>query len=94
MRTDTETGVTHAPEIYDQQGNQLTPPPSKIDLRDANALRRELACVYRDMRSGKIETQDGTRLAYVLDLIRKAFETEDLKKRIELIESTLSRRKT
>lgn len=87
------TSVKAAPEIHAQQGNSVTPTPPKIDLRDAHALRRELASVYRDMRAGRIETQDGTRLAYVLDLIRKAFETEDIKRRIELIEQTLARRK-
>jgi hypothetical protein len=93
MRIDGKTGVNGEADTYDQQGNCLNPTPHKIDLRDVHALRRELAGVYRDMRSGKIETQEGTRLAYVLDLIRKAFETEDIKKRIELVELTLSRRK-
>ena len=38
----------------------------KINLHDAAHIRREMAAIYRDMRAGKIETQDGTRLAYVL----------------------------
>jgi hypothetical protein len=93
MSTDNVLGVICDREPYEQQGIRLTPTPSKIDLRDAHALRRELGSVYRDMRSGRIATQEGTRLAYVLDLIRKAFETEDLKQRLELIELTLARRK-
>ena len=48
--------------------------------------------VYRDMRTGKIPTQDGTRLVYALDMIRKAYETEVLKERITLIEQTLKTR--
>ena len=67
----------------------LTPIPPKIDLRDAHAIRRELGAVYRDMRSGRIEAQDGTRLAYVLDMIRKAYETAILQDRIESMERTL-----
>ncbi len=37
----------HEPETYDEQGNPLdmTPLP-KIDLRDAHAIRREIAAVY------------------------------------------------
>lgn len=93
MRDDDEAGVNYSLEAFDEQGKLLTPTPPKIDLRDAHALRRELASVYRDMRAGRIETQEGTRLAYVLDLIRKAFETENIKNRIELIEQTLARRK-
>lgn len=94
MRNDDEAGVNYLPEALEGQGKLLAPTPPKIDLRDAHALRRELASVYRDMRAGRIETQEGTRLAYVLDLIRKAFETEDIKRRIELIEQTLERRKS
>jgi hypothetical protein len=69
-------------------------PPLKIDLRDAHAIRRELAAVYRDMRVGRIEPQDGTRLAYVLDLIRKAFETGVLQDRITSLESIIAARRT
>jgi hypothetical protein len=83
------------PETFDAEGNPLTPAPlPKIDLHDARAIKRELASVYRDMRAGRIETQDGTRLAYVLDMIRKAYETSVLQERLEILERTLgSRRK-
>lgn len=74
-------------DIEAGSGGELVPsPPAKIDLRDAHAIRRELGSVYRAMRSGQIQTQDGTRLAYVLDLLRRAVETSDLQDRIELIE--------
>lgn len=69
-----------------ESGGELVPSPPKIDLRDAHAIRRELGAVYRDMRAGRIEAQDGTRLAYVLDLLRRAVETSDLQDRITLIE--------
>ena len=62
------------------------PDRRKIDLRDAHALRRELASVYRGMKNGSIKSQDGTRLAYVLDLLRRSFETADLAARIEALE--------
>jgi hypothetical protein len=45
------------------------------------------------MRAGSIETQEGTRLAYVLDMIRKAYETAALEDRIELLERTLTQRR-
>lgn len=70
----------------------LTPMP-KIDLRNAEAIRRELGSVYRDMRAGRIASQDGTRLAYVLDMIRKAYETAVLADRLELLERTINPRK-
>ncbi len=86
-------GVKDCPVTVDQDGNGLTPTPPKIDLRDAQAIRREMAVVYRDMRSGKMETQDGTRLVYVLDMIRKAYETGSLAERMEMLELTLTQRK-
>jgi len=89
MSTDIEPGGNHSPEIYDQQGNQLTPTPPKIDLRDASAIRRELGSVYRDMRAKRIDPADGTKLAYVLDAIRKAYDSEVLQARLEILERTL-----
>ena len=84
-----ETGVKSIVETFDENGRLLSPTPSKIDLRDSHAIRRELGAVYRDMRSGRIETQEGTRLAYVLDMIRKAYETAVLQERIESMERAL-----
>ncbi len=87
-------GGNHGPETYDERGNPLDPTPlPKIDLRDAHAIRREIAAVYRDMRAGRIASQDGTRLAYVLDMIRKAHETAVLQDRIELLERTIDHRR-
>lgn len=65
------------------------PPVTKINLHDAHAIRRELASVYRDMRAGKVETQDGTRLGYMLNLLLRAYETSILQDKIDIIESTL-----
>lgn len=79
------------PEIEAASGNVITLTPlPKIDLRDAHAIRRELGSVYRDMRAGRIASQDGTRLAYVLDMIRKAYETAVLAERLELLERTIN----
>ncbi len=89
MNTSIETGVKQITETFDEYGNLLSPTPTKIDLRDSHAIRRELGAVYRDMRSGRIETQEGTRLAYVLDMIRKAYETAVLQERIESMERAL-----
>lgn len=74
------------------QDDKALPIP-RIDLRDAHAIRREMAAVYRDMRAGLIVMQDGTRLAYVLDLIRKALETSVLEDRLSSLEHAISRRK-
>lgn len=78
-------------------GEVLDPTPlnsiSKIRLNDAETIRMEMARVYRDMRMGRIDTQDGTRLAYVLDMVRKAHETCELQRRVEVIDQVNKMRK-
>ena len=77
-------------EVIEAASDSVIPTP-KIDLRDAHAIRRELGSVYRDMRSGRITSQDGTRLAYVLDLMRKAYETAVLEDRVITLEMETKR---
>lgn len=64
----------------------------KIDLHDSHAIRRELGAVYRDMRGGKLEMQDGTKLGYMLNLLLKAYETCDLEKKLDSIQLELKKR--
>lgn len=61
-------------------------PSPKLNLHDLEAVRREMARVYRDMRGGTIDTQDGTRLVYVLGEMRKLFELLELERRIQALE--------
>jgi hypothetical protein len=68
------------------------PAPRRDRLASLAEIRREMAKVYRQMRSGKVKTQDGTRLAYVLSMIGKLIESSDLQQRLETIEAKLARR--
>lgn len=52
-------------------------------------IRKEMAAVYRDMRSGRIDCLDGTRLAYVLDLVRKSHESTLLNNRLGALEKAM-----
>lgn len=61
-------------------------PAPRINLNDLDGLRREMARVYRDMRGGRVHSQDGARLVYVLSELRKMFEACDLEKRIAALE--------
>ncbi|MHB8391725.1 MAG: hypothetical protein ACYDBH_19460 [Acidobacteriaceae bacterium] len=85
-------GERKPPKALEPSGELVDPTPGRIYLRHAQDIRRELASVYRDMRVKKIDPQDGTRLAYVLDLIRKAYETSVLQERIEILERVLKLR--
>lgn len=58
-----------------------------IRLGTVDELRIELGRVYKDARTGRIDTQDATRLGYLLDLVRKMIETDVIAKRIEAIEA-------
>ena len=90
-------GSENDPQTHQEQGTVLNPTPvnsmSKIRLNDAETIRMEMARLYKDMRLGRIDTQDGTRLAYVLDMVRKAHETCELQRRVEIIDQVNKIRK-
>lgn len=50
-------------------------------------MRAELAIVYRKMDAGEIESQDGTRRAYVLKTIADVIALAELERRIEALEA-------
>ncbi len=61
-------------------------PPRRIDLSSLRDVRLELAAVYRKMDAGEIQTQDGTRRAYVLKTIHDVIVSAELERRITVIE--------
>ena len=73
------------PETVD--GAKLVPIPTPpVNLHNLEAVRREMARVYRDMRTRKIDSQDGTRLVYVLSQIAKVHEIAVLEKKVAELE--------
>lgn len=68
-------------------GERLTnnPTPTRINLSSLASIRFEMGKVYRDMRSGDIDTQDGSRLIYSLSSIGKMLEAEQTKQLQEVI---------
>jgi hypothetical protein len=69
-----------------------TPRPRRPSLKTLPEVRREMARVYRDMRHGRIEAQDGTRLTYVLTQITKTIQAAELDARVEAVERALKLR--
>jgi len=61
-------------------------------LESLTDVRREMARVYRHMRHGRIDTQDATRMTYVLTQIAKIIQTTELDARIEAVERALRMR--
>lgn len=84
--------MTQDNENNEETNITLLPVKTKIDLHDSHAIRRELGSVYRDMRQGRVEMQDGTKLGYMLNILLKAYETCELQKKLEAIEGQLQKR--
>ena len=82
---------TYSLETLTSKAIHLTPYPLKstcgTPTRSAGKWRGFTATC------GRIETQDGTRLAYVLDMVRKAYESSVLQERLEIVERTLEHRR-
>lgn len=74
------------PVIVDNNSGHILPSPKGIKLKSIDDVRVEMASVYRGMKSGSIETSDGTKLVYVLSAIAKAIEIHDIEQRIKLLE--------
>jgi len=55
-------------------------------LNTLQAVRRELSRVYREARTGKIDTADASRLGFLLVSLAKIMESSDLEQRIEALE--------
>ncbi len=58
----------------------------RLPLSTAVDVRKELARLYRQMKVGRIPAADGTKLAYVLNILRQTIETSDIEQRLEALE--------
>jgi hypothetical protein len=67
-------------------------PGRRPDLATLTDVRRELGRIYREMRFKKIDTQDGTRLTFVLIQIAKLIQSTELEARIDALERALGQR--
>lgn len=73
-------------EVIEGELIPADPTPQQIRLVTAMDCKREMARVYRDARSGRIDMQDGTRLVYMLSHVGKMIEVSEFEKRIEELE--------
>jgi hypothetical protein len=88
MRKASDTGTPEAPATIDGRTLHVLPTPSrrKAQLTSLEGVRTEMARVYRDMESGKRDSQDGSRLVYVLTQIAKVLELTEIERRLILLE--------
>ncbi|BDI07138.1 hypothetical protein [Sphaerotilus microaerophilus] len=58
-----------------------------IKLGTPDEMRLEMARVYREARSGTLDTQEASRLVYILGELRKAYETQVIDQRLKALEN-------
>jgi hypothetical protein len=70
-------------------GAAINHPPSRLRLPLAaiEDVRRELARVYREAKSGRRDVQDASRLAHILSVLARLIEGADLERRIATLEA-------
>ncbi|MBT9097651.1 hypothetical protein KFZ76_08015 [Methylovulum psychrotolerans] len=81
-----------AVEIDGITGEVETLPPQKgqryrCKLDSLGDVKREMAKVYREARSGLVDVQEATKLTWCLQAVGKVIEGSDLEKRIEALEA-------
>lgn len=70
-----------------------TPPPAapkryRAKLSTVADVNREIQRVYRECRSGILDTSDGSKLAHILSMIARIHETTDLEARLAKLEAS------
>jgi hypothetical protein len=67
----------------------VSPPPRIGSLTTVRNVREELARVYKDARRGVIETQDASRLAFILMTLFRVIEGGELEERMNKLEQAV-----
>lgn len=73
------TRIEVADEVVDEDGDTVEAPAAArkaqpIRLRTLENVHTEISRVYRDMRAGRIKTEDGTKLAWTLVQLKTVVE--------------------
>ncbi|HEY8036483.1 MAG TPA: hypothetical protein VIF37_12955 [Methylobacter sp.] len=80
-------------EIDGATGEVETLPPQhgqryRCKLDTLGDVKKEMAKLYRESRSGVLDVQDATKLTWMLQAVGKVIEDSDLEKRIEKLEES------
>jgi hypothetical protein len=76
------------PETIDGSTLRLLPTPRrrKPQLTSLEGVRCEMARVYREVEEGKRDSQEGSRLIYMLSQITKVLELTEIERRLTVLE--------
>ncbi len=69
---------------------KLTPIPRPGPLNTLRRVRGELARVYRDARTRRLDPADATKLTYMLGTLARILEVDQLEERIAALEERRS----
>jgi len=78
--------MTQKLTVIDNDSKEIDATPPRTALTRMEHVRDELARVYRQARTGKIDTQDATKLTYILVNLSKIIEGSELEERIRVLE--------
>jgi hypothetical protein len=83
-----DTGTAHSPATIDGATLRVLPTPTrrKPQLTSLEGVRVEMSRIYREMEAGKRESQEGSRLVYVLTQIGKVLELTEIERRLIVLE--------
>jgi len=93
-----KTPITHTKRTPERSlslvpsGKNSDPTPRRYRLGTMGGIRRELSQVYKLARSGELELQSATKLAFILSTLSKISEAELLEDRLVRLEHTLEAR--
>ena len=80
--------------VIDGRTGEIDARLPKINLSSLDDVRLEMSKVYRGMKSGAIECQNGTRLVYVLGQIAKLHEATEVAARLAALERAVAPRRS
>ncbi len=75
------------PETIDGETGKPLGTPRRIDLSSLRDVRLEMAAVYRQVDSGKIESHDGSRRVFMLRQIADVLVNAELERRVADLEA-------
>jgi hypothetical protein len=76
-----------SPLTIDGVTGEPDPTPPKTKLSSIEDVRREMATIYREARTGKVDIGDAGRLTYILAGIGKLTEIGEIERRIGKLET-------
>lgn len=77
-----ETPASSSPEYLPAPRDTDSPRVRGVELSTLVAVRKEMSKVYRQVRAGKIRSEEGSRLTYMLSTLQKVIEALELQQHI------------